>query len=237
MTSTEPRTGLGWTLLRSIWVIPSIVGLGMFTWAGFLYVGIAARRRSWLIASAAWLAAAIAVGWMVTEFESNTLGGLVIIGIWAGGAVHSLLANREWLRRFAPQPAIPVVRENAVHLPPPPALPKQAHARIDLNTASSADFQEHLGVDQAWGDYLVQLRAQRGGYRSVDELLTAAQLPAEVFLEGQDRFIVGELQAPAHPSVIPATPSASPTPTTAPAAAPAPQPAPFPAPGQAGPTP
>lgn len=197
MTTKPPRIGFGWTLLRSAWVIPSIAGAGILTWAGFLFIGIKERRARWLISAAAWLAWAILLYNLMRSLPDLPYGAPIFFA-WVGGIVHSLIANREWLRRVTPRSAREIAAEQTALYPPPPVLREQ-EARIDLNTASSAEFQARLGVDQAWGDYLVALRAQRGGFISVDELLTAAQLPPEAFLKGQDAFVVGPRLEPQRP--------------------------------------
>ena len=102
------RRGRTWRLRQSAWVLASLA-LGFTTWAGFLYIGVVARQRRWLLASAAYGAAAAAcVGLFVisptnAQGEVNedswrfNLGTALMVITWIVGFAHALLANRDWL--------------------------------------------------------------------------------------------------------------------------------------------
>jgi hypothetical protein len=88
--------------------------LGFTTWAGFLYVGLRARRRSWLLASGAYGAAALAmlllVAFSPTDAQGEYIDGTwqdgvgitVMMATWFVGIVHAVLINRGWLTSQAP---------------------------------------------------------------------------------------------------------------------------------------
>lgn len=45
-----------WRIWHSLWVLPALTGLGVFTWVSFLYIGMRARRRDWLLFAAGYVA-------------------------------------------------------------------------------------------------------------------------------------------------------------------------------------
>ena len=88
----EARGGTG---SRSGWITLT-APLGLTTWIGFLYVGGHARRPRWLLWSAIYL-----IG-MVTAIaldpygdpaqHAGNLGVVLLVVVWVGGMVHSMLA-------------------------------------------------------------------------------------------------------------------------------------------------
>jgi len=108
MTPEEKLCSRWWRIRNSAWVLISILSLGMLTWAGFLYVGIRARRRAWLIAAGAFLlffiAYVVSTGFVDVGTKedpirtplTSAIGGAVLIN-WVAGVVLSLVANRKWL--------------------------------------------------------------------------------------------------------------------------------------------
>ncbi|MBM7808312.1 hypothetical protein JOD57_004149 [Geodermatophilus bullaregiensis] len=91
-----------WRRRHSLWLLGPLFGLGMVTWASFLYIGWKARRRAWLVAGALY-AVATAVGFYFTDGtegpdgKSNEWLGGFLVALWVGGIVHALLSNRAWL--------------------------------------------------------------------------------------------------------------------------------------------
>lgn len=144
------------------WMLAAFLGLGLLTWAGFLYIGGRAKRAAWRRAAALYGLGAIVVLVLmattpqeVVDGESrsvegawqSTVGIILVLAMWAGGSVHALLANQEWLAwlvvnrpvvgpygsygpyPYGPHPGSPVptqpypypVLPAAVLLPPAPA--------------------------------------------------------------------------------------------------------------------
>ncbi|WP_205709591.1 hypothetical protein [Kineococcus siccus] len=105
-----------WRVRNSWWLVVPAVGL---PWLAFLYMGITARRPAWLLAAAAYLAAAggsvalmTAGGWPPFLF-----GLLLAIATWGTGLVHSVVTNSAWLRFKAALTGEPVLE--AAPAPPP----------------------------------------------------------------------------------------------------------------------
>jgi hypothetical protein len=124
------------------WLLGPLLGFGLFAWAGFLYIGVRAQRRTWKVAAGFYgLGAGVAAGLLATApaaaeptvgetdpagaARQATVAGLLLLAMWVGGAVHALLANREWLawvRAHTPSP-------------PPPGAPP--HPRRSSGTGPS----------------------------------------------------------------------------------------------------
>jgi caspase domain-containing protein len=106
--SPDARSGR-WKVRHSIWLLATLP-LSVTTWAGFLYVGVRAKQRSWIVAAIAYgiaLVVALTLSGMApsesegdaeaASWESAVAGG-ILATLWIGGIVHGLIINREWLR-------------------------------------------------------------------------------------------------------------------------------------------
>ena len=93
-----------WRLRHSLWLLAPILGFGMFSFIGFLYVAIRVRsRKFWLIA-----AAASAGGVLVWLFAgdpdsgkgaaSDNVFGAILFAVWAGSIALGFIINRDYLR-------------------------------------------------------------------------------------------------------------------------------------------
>jgi len=96
-----------WRIRQSAWLL-AMLPLGLTTWAGFLYIGVIARRRAWLLASAAYGAPAalmlILIATAPTDAQGeyidswqDSLGMVVMMVTWLVGLAHALIVNRDWL--------------------------------------------------------------------------------------------------------------------------------------------
>jgi DNA-binding SARP family transcriptional activator len=97
----SPLSSRIWRVWHSLWLLPALLGFGMWTWLSFLYIGMRARRRNWLLIAAAYAALVVSACILIDIADSpwlSTLAGSWLLVIWAGGAVHALFVNRSWLR-------------------------------------------------------------------------------------------------------------------------------------------
>jgi hypothetical protein len=105
-TGTAPPghipAGARWRIKHSLWLVVPIFGLGCLGGAGFLYVGIRARRPGWWIAGLVYLAVVSASFPLIDDPDENTVTGNAAVGAilvaWAASIVHALLINPSWLR-------------------------------------------------------------------------------------------------------------------------------------------
>jgi hypothetical protein len=111
-----PRRGGRWTLVHSLWVLPSLV-FGMGTWLSFGYIAARHRRPAWLLAGAGYLGLAVAAFALLDTAPgsgtgplpaSATAGLLLALVLWPVGVIHALWVNftvRLPLRARGPGPA------------------------------------------------------------------------------------------------------------------------------------
>jgi DNA uptake protein ComE-like DNA-binding protein len=119
------KRGTKWNILNSWWVLTTL-GLGLTSWAGFVYAGAAARKRSWTIWGIIYTLPLliVAVGTVLehTKYKDSwingLLGGMIII-IWVFSIIHALVIRRDFLVRreavlIAEQQEIVQMRRNAL---------------------------------------------------------------------------------------------------------------------------
>jgi uncharacterized membrane protein len=95
-----------WRWWHSLWMLPCILGVGIFSWISFLYIGTRARHQRWL-RWAVWygVAAVVAVvsGNIAPEWGKNG-GAILALIVWIISIIHSTWVNREWLQWRAEHP-------------------------------------------------------------------------------------------------------------------------------------
>jgi hypothetical protein len=109
VSSNESVLVSGWWRVRnSAWILVPALSIGLLTWAAFLYVGIRARNRKWLIFAMMWLA--IVIGYYVGSDVVEAMPGspvkdalneflrFVPLLQWLVGVAHVAGTNRAWLR-------------------------------------------------------------------------------------------------------------------------------------------
>ena len=109
MTTTAPTLpSVWWRVRNSAWILIPILSVGVLTWAAFLFVGIRAKNRKWLIFAGMWLA--ILIGYYVGSDFVDTLpvspvqegfdGFFATVPMlqWLVGIAHVAGTNRAWLR-------------------------------------------------------------------------------------------------------------------------------------------
>lgn len=106
-TPAENLASRTWRMQHSAWMLPAFLCAGIFVWASFLYIGIRARRREWLLAAAGYAGAIVVVfiAMSLTDdgVKESTSGAeravsLVVLAIWVGGSIHAVATNRSWLK-------------------------------------------------------------------------------------------------------------------------------------------
>lgn len=149
MTSPHERLAdRNWRLKNSAWIAGTIVCCGFSTWASFLYVGISAKRRDWLIAASGYALATVAFSAMIgsaprlpggeadtSSWQSN-VGTLLAVGVCVGGFVHALVINRSWLKFKAAKDETPwfVDGANAASVPAAQPAARDAYGfGVDAN--------------------------------------------------------------------------------------------------------
>lgn len=115
MSGALPRDR-GWRTTHSLWLLPNLLCCGFAAWVGFLYIGLRTKNRAWLISSFAYFAGAVAAVVLLsmsgpsdedvakgaapptsTQDAIGDWGAGLMIALWMGGIVHSLLARPHFL--------------------------------------------------------------------------------------------------------------------------------------------
>jgi hypothetical protein len=96
--------------LRRTWWFSFTLLFGLASWAVFLFAGLRAGKRAWVVAGVVYLAvAAVLVVLLRTPPEDSTANGVAAAGMLALAAVsfvHALRIRGEYLRRAAARPAL-----------------------------------------------------------------------------------------------------------------------------------
>ncbi|MBO3739320.1 helix-hairpin-helix domain-containing protein [Actinoplanes flavus] len=113
MTWTPPDQGfppskpqgparLSWRLGHSAWVLLPILSFGCLSAAGFLYVGVRARRHAWSIAGIVYSVLANAAFFtgptLPKDGVASDLTVVALLIVWMISVVHALVINSSWLQ-------------------------------------------------------------------------------------------------------------------------------------------
>ncbi|HKY16543.1 MAG TPA: hypothetical protein VJM33_16570 [Microthrixaceae bacterium] len=102
-----------WRRRNSMWMLPALACCGLLTWTSFLYIGVKAKRPSWLAAAAfygvVFVLYAVLVGTAPEAADGSpnmsawprTAGTICFFVVWLGGIVHALIVNPQWLSFLA----------------------------------------------------------------------------------------------------------------------------------------
>ena len=75
-----------------------------------------------------------------------------------------------------------------------------ATARVDVNTASSEDLLSLPALDPATVARIITARSERGGFRDINDLTSAAALQPHQLVALQDRVSFSEFEHPGSPA-------------------------------------
>jgi hypothetical protein len=181
--------------LRDWWILLPPLSVGVFTWAAFFYIGLRARRRSWLIAAGIYLSALfIAYGVDAAAGSadwSSTLAGFVLFSLAAGGLAHAIAVRSRFYAAIAGQDEVEYEaaerRLHARELARKIAAEEPARARqlgvgrpdlkdafdaslVDLNSAPAKSIAAVAGVSITVANQIVAAREQTGDFSSVEDL-------------------------------------------------------------------
>ncbi|MFF5181862.1 ComEA family DNA-binding protein [Micromonospora sp. NPDC000316] len=131
---TNPGASLWWRILHSWWLLLPLVGMGCLGGAGFLYVGLRARRASWWIPGIVYTAVSVAAfAFLDGSGKRTTVGGWAagtLLAMWVASIFHACLINSAWLRWqanhvpwYAQQAAPPPVWTGGPYTPAPTGPP------------------------------------------------------------------------------------------------------------------
>ena len=167
----RPTTGADWWR-ESGWLLAPVLGCGLFTWVGFLYIGLRARHSSWLWAAGLHGAgAAVLIGIMssIPEDESgnivdggwqNVAGPVLLFGLWGAGIVHGAIAHRGWRNWYRSRPP-----SYLVPMPQAFAPPLLVPAPVPIAAPPPARWVQPPLLQQPWLDFVRRAEAGRDRFR------------------------------------------------------------------------
>jgi len=197
------------------WLLFAVVPFGLTTWAAFLYIGIRARRSRWLAWAAVYAAGLAAFLTLDTADGRNgaVAGAAAAIGLltWFGGFVHATVVSNAAVRRISGRPdgaALDAARlrmerraEGRRLAAAQPALAREVgvgrpdvpggddYGLVDINHASPAGLATLPGVTDELASRITDMRAQVGGFSSVDDLGLVLDLPPSLVDQLRDTTI------------------------------------------------
>jgi len=127
-----------WRLKNSLWMLATVAGFGVLTWAAFLYIGVRAKNKAWLAFAGGFfllVAASLTLSSMYSDGVKGTSSsageswsaGLLVLA-WFGGIVAALIVRRSWLVWLADHEvnSTPWYGAPPPQTPAPPATPSTA---------------------------------------------------------------------------------------------------------------
>jgi hypothetical protein len=97
--STDPTAFLAkrkWRIRHSAWLLAPILGFGLLSFVGFVYVGLRVRtRKFWIALVVGCIGSAIV--FVATEWIPGAGGGAVIMAAWIALVAYGFVLNRDYL--------------------------------------------------------------------------------------------------------------------------------------------
>lgn len=205
-------------VLRSWWVLLTLLPFGWLNWSAFLYTGLRARRPLWIMFAAVYFAAAATSATLISvDLERETDSWLTSAGtgiglaVWGATFAHALSIRRTYLGRMDAledprldraehelrlrEVALELVRENPRRARDlgvgRPSLNGAFHGGlVDLNHASVDEIARLPGIDAELAMRAVTLRGEIGGFDSVLDFAHLLDVEPELADGLQDRAIV-----------------------------------------------
>jgi DNA uptake protein ComE-like DNA-binding protein len=206
----EPRPWVGW--LRSWWIVLS--ALMWLNWTAFLYAGLRARHRRWLVYAVVYLAVstvsiALIVAFHEDEWQSDA-GAWIGLASWGVSFVHALAIRGEFLDRLEaledPRLEAAEDRLRRTELARRIAAEDPRRARrlgigrpdvdgafdgglVDVNHASWEAIARLPGIDKRLARRIVELRDELQGFSSLEDMGHVLDLPAPTVDRLRDRTV------------------------------------------------
>jgi Helix-hairpin-helix motif len=188
---------------KGLWVLTSLVPMGLGTWAGFLYAARQAGIDRWKVYAGVYLACAAVgfplAGTMDKESFLSDVGVTLLLIPWIVGVGHSFVARPEYLRRVrsGEHERLAAARDRIARRDQARALavsdprlaremgigrpdldPAAAAGLVDLNSAPGPTIARLPGVDDSLATEIVRVREELDGFKSLEDLGMTLNLDA-----------------------------------------------------------
>lgn len=193
------------------WLVLVALGLGFTTWAAFLYIGLRARRRAWLVWAAVYAALLVVFG--VLDGSANPssaasgVAAIALLGAWVGGTTHAAVVRKAAARTRRPDGAARLeaarqridrraegrrlaardprlAREAGVGRPDVPG--SDDYGLVDVNHGSKEALCRLPGITPGLAQRIADTREGVGFFRSAEDLGITLDLPPQVIDEIQE---------------------------------------------------
>ncbi|MGO9754147.1 MAG: helix-hairpin-helix domain-containing protein [Solirubrobacteraceae bacterium] len=191
------RRRVGTAMRRLVWAWLLVGGVGFLAWVPFLWAGLRARRRSWIVWAAVYLVAAVLAS-AIQLFLSQAIGVAILLGLLVTSSIHALALDPAYEQAIL----IPVAFQRAAAHAHEVAFARALAVRdprkarevgvgrpdlewafdaglIDINNAPASVISNVSTLDQDTVQLLLQTREQVGGFDSLADLDLILNLPAE----------------------------------------------------------
>jgi competence ComEA-like helix-hairpin-helix protein len=184
-------------------VLLTLAPLGMLSFGAFVYAGVRAREKRWIVAGAVYAFVIYAGFLLATTDEDGVLsdvGVTLVLLAWAASFAHALAIRGAFLERMelvegerydhAEDRALE--REEARRLArEEPAMALEmgvgrpdrdgfAGGLVDLNNAPASAIEELAGVSRELAERIVVAREEVGGFSSLEDLAQVVELPVRL---------------------------------------------------------
>lgn len=203
MTESDPARVLAHP---NRWLLLVALGFGFTTWAAFLYIGIRARHRAWLVWAAVYAAllvvAVVLDGQANPSYTAESVAAVALLIAWAGGTAHAaavrkdagqrlrqpdstarLDAARQRIERRAEGRRLAardlrLAREVGVGRPDVPG--SDDYGLVDVNHASQDALCRLPGITPEIARRIADTRQGVGFFKSAEDLGIALDLPPQL---------------------------------------------------------
>jgi len=193
------------------WLVLIALGLGFTTWAGFLYIGLRARRRAWLAWASVYAALLVAFGVLDSSATpSSTASGFAAVALlaaWVGGTTHAAVVRKDAARARRPGNAARLqaarrridrraegrrlaardprlAREAGVGRPDVPG--SDDYGLVDVNHAATEALCRLPGITPELAHRITDTREDVGFFRSAEDLGITLDLPPQLIDDLQE---------------------------------------------------
>lgn len=200
-TPEQKLLSRAWRWRHSAWLLAPVLGFGVFSAAGFVYIAARAKRPAWWLAAGVYAALGLTGTVLADASDGGSFAGGILVLTWGASIVHGIVVNPQYLRwraahgpwyaqrvEPAPQPAGPV--PHAARAWPagpagssawaaPPAPDRDRRGPLDLNTATAQELSRLPGVDPWLTHRILSARMAHGPFRDLEDFVRCTGLVRE----------------------------------------------------------
>lgn len=102
MPNERPQMTNTWKFLNSLWIVLTLIPLGLTCYGAFFYIGIRANQRKWVIIGFVYLVLIMLSFYLIAAFENEhfltDIGVVIILFTWFSSIFFSFAVRNQYLR-------------------------------------------------------------------------------------------------------------------------------------------